>query len=147
MNTTTGNYHEQMNSQIFEKWAKEKFIPNLLKNTFVVIDNVPYHTVQINKLLNASQNKQEIMDWLIEKKISFSPNMRKIELLELVKSNSPPITTYKFNTMLAKHGHYTLRLPPYHCDINAIEYIWADMKGFIQNILLKFFIRNILCTF
>ena len=90
---TIGDYHGQMNSQIFEKWAKEKFIPNLLKNTFVVIDNVPYHTVQINKLLNASQNKQEIMDWLIEKKISFSPNMRKKELLELVKSNSPAIKT------------------------------------------------------
>ena len=41
--TTTGDYHWQMNSQIFEKWAKEKLNLNLPKNAGVVIDNVPYH--------------------------------------------------------------------------------------------------------
>ena len=49
--------------------------------------------------------------------------MRKTELLKLVKSNSPAIKTYEFDAMLAEHGLYALRLPPYHCDINAIEYV------------------------
>ena len=47
-NTTTGDYHGQMNSQIFGKWEREKIILNLPKNAVVVIDNAPYHTVQIN---------------------------------------------------------------------------------------------------
>ena len=24
-----------------------------------------------------------------------------------------------------------LRLPPYHCELNAIELIWADKKNFV----------------
>ena len=46
-NMTIGDYHKQINSQIFEKWEKEKFFPNLPKNAVVVIDNAPYHTVLI----------------------------------------------------------------------------------------------------
>ena len=28
-----------------------------------------------------------------------------------------------------KYGHEVIRLPPYHCDLNAIELIWADEKN------------------
>ena len=44
-NTTQGDYHGQMNSSIFEKWAHEKLLPNLPENAVIVIDNAPYHTV------------------------------------------------------------------------------------------------------
>lgn len=27
-------------------------------------------------------------------------------------------------------GHTVLRLPPYHCDLNHIEIIWSQMKGY-----------------
>ena len=30
-----------------------------------------------------------------------------------------------------KYGHEVLRLSPYHCDLNAIELIWADEKNFV----------------
>ena len=30
-----------------------------------------------------------------------------------------------------RYGHKVLRLPPYHCDLNAIELIWADEKNFV----------------
>ena len=58
--------------------------------------------------------------------------MRKVERLELVKSNSSPVKTYRFDTMLDEHGHYVLKFLPYHSDINAIEYVFADMKDFIR---------------
>ena len=29
------------------------------------------------------------------------------------------------------YGHEVLRLPPYHCDLNAIELIWANEKNFV----------------
>ena len=113
---------------------KEKLIQHLPKNAAVVIDNAPYHIGQLNKPPNASQNKMTVVVGHKERKISFSLNIRKIELLELVKSNSLHIKTYKFYTMLAELGHYALRLP--HCDISAIEYVCADMTDFIyrQNI-------------
>ena len=30
-----------------------------------------------------------------------------------------------------RYGHEVLRLPPYHCDLNAIEFIWANEKNFV----------------
>lgn len=131
-NCTTGDYHGQMNSRIFEKWAKEKLIPNLPKDAVIVIDNAPYHSVQLNKPPNTAQNKQNIMDWLASNNIPYSRNMRKVELLDLVKQNRPPTKTYKFDAMVSEHGFTALRLPPYHCDINPIEYVWADVKNFIR---------------
>ena len=30
-------------------------------------------------------------------------------------------------------SHEVLHLPPYHCDLNAIELIWADEKNFVAH--------------
>jgi hypothetical protein len=32
---------------------------------------------------------------------------------------------------LKRKGHEVLRLPPYHCELNPIELIWGDLKGFV----------------
>ena len=32
-------------------------------------------------------------------------------------------------TLQKKYGHEILCLPPYHCELNAIELIWADEKN------------------
>jgi transposase len=133
-NSTSGDYHGQMNSRIFEKWAEEKLIPNLPQNSVVVIDNAPYHSIQLNKVPNSSNRKQEIMDWLASNNIPCSSDLRKIELLDLVKRNQPRTKLYKFDTMLQDNGFTALRLPPYHCDINAIEYVWAEIKNHIRNL-------------
>lgn len=51
--------------------------------------------------------------------------------MDLVKTNSPSKTVCKFDTMLVEHRHYALRFPPGNFGINAIEYVWADMKKII----------------
>ena len=40
---TTGDYHSDMNYANYEKWLKERLIPNLPQNSVIVIDNAPYH--------------------------------------------------------------------------------------------------------
>ena len=35
------------------------------------------------------------------------------------------------NNIAKRYGHEVLRLPPYHCDLNAIELIWAYEKNFV----------------
>ena len=45
-----------------------------------------------------------------------------------MKENKPePI--YKADSIIKNAGHDTLRLPPYHCNLNPIELIWGDLKG------------------
>ena len=117
-NTTTGDYHKQMNSQIFEKWAKEKLIPNLLKNIVVVIDiTIPMvwlislsHCAnkQASKCLTKWKNNHGLAYW---KENFIFPNMRKIEFLELFKSDSPAMKTYKFDSKLAEHGQLCIEAP------------------------------------
>ncbi|GBM06068.1 hypothetical protein AVEN_49445-1 [Araneus ventricosus] len=101
-----------MNSNISEKWAREKLIPNLPENAVVNIDNAPYHSVQINKIPNS---------------IIHSPGDLKVDLLQLVKLNTPKFKTYKFDLILQEHGFKVLRLSPYQC-----VYIWSDIKRQIR---------------
>ena len=60
------------------------------------------------------------MNWLSRNNITLS---RKTELRDLVKQNTPSVKTYRFDSMIEEHGHIVLRLPLYHCDMNAIEYV------------------------
>ncbi|XP_035223741.1 uncharacterized protein LOC118196400 [Stegodyphus dumicola] len=132
-NTTSGDYHGQMNSTIFEKWTSEKLITNLPPNAVLILYNASYHTVQVNKYPTKASRKEEISHWLLNKNVQFSPVLRKVELMELVKQNAPKEKSYKFDSMLEKHDFTALRLPPYHCDINAIEFVWGEIKQFVRN--------------
>jgi hypothetical protein len=42
----TGDYHDSMNYDNYEKWVTRQLIPNLPANSVVVIDNAPYHNKQ-----------------------------------------------------------------------------------------------------
>jgi hypothetical protein len=44
-----GNYHGQMDSSNFEKWVRDKLLQHLPANLVVVLDNAPYHCVQVDK--------------------------------------------------------------------------------------------------
>jgi transposase len=35
------------------------------------------------------------------------------------------------NEMILNAGHFPLRLPPYHCKLNPIELVWAQLKKII----------------
>lgn len=40
----TGDYHGQMNVQLFQKWFSESLIPNIPQNSLIIMDNAPYQT-------------------------------------------------------------------------------------------------------
>lgn len=116
-----------MNATNFNKWLREKLIPNLTEPCVVVMDNASYHTVQINKAPNTNSRKSEIQQWLRSNKIHYEDYYTVQELLVLVRDHKPdPI--YEADEMLREHGHEVLRLPPYHCDLNPIELIWSSAK-------------------
>lgn len=55
--------------------------------------------------------------------------MFKRELLELIQESHRP-KKYEIDEIALKNGHKVLRLPPYHCQFNAIELVWVNCKEF-----------------
>lgn len=45
--TNSGDYHGSMNGELFEKWLLEQLLPRLEEPSVIVLDNAPYHSVQV----------------------------------------------------------------------------------------------------
>ena len=45
--------------------------------------------------------------------------------------------------MAKKHGIILLRLPPYHCELNPIKLIWAQIKGYLARNNTAFKIKDV----
>lgn len=125
----TLDYHGEMNNSIFTKWVSTQLIPNLEQPSLVVMDNAPYHSVLVEKQPSSASTKADIINWLKKNNITFDPKLLKPELLQLAKSNRKE-NIYAIDELIRQHGHEVLRLPPYHCDFNAIELIWAHAKSY-----------------
>ena len=134
----TGDYHKEMNADNFFKWVRERLIPNLPAKSVVIIDNAPYHNIQIDKCPTTATRKADIQAWMNRHNIAFTADMFKPELLQLCRQNKPS-PSYVLDNLLREHGHECLRLPPYHADLNAIELIWGIMKHFVaaHNVTFK----------
>ena len=72
--SASGDYHGQMNGDNFEKWVRAKLTPNLPPSSVIVLDNAPYHCVQLDRVPTRSALKSSMVTWLqIKKYISKSP--------------------------------------------------------------------------
>ncbi|KAL0895149.1 hypothetical protein ABMA27_013600 [Loxostege sticticalis] len=109
------DYHSEMNQKNFTKWVTEKLIPNITEPSI------------INKAPTSAKRVSELREWLIENNISFDPHLRKPSLLALVRKHKPE-PQYEIDEIFGEFGHTVVRLPPYHCDLNPIELIWANAK-------------------
>ncbi|XP_046684624.1 uncharacterized protein LOC124370383 [Homalodisca vitripennis] len=128
----TGDYHGQMNSNNFEKWAEEKLLPNLPEKSVIVMDNAPYHCHQENKAPTKYAVKKEMIDWLQSNNIQCSADMKKFQLYELIEKHKPKEKVYRIDVALKRRGHAVLRLPPYMCELNPIELAWVKIKRVVK---------------
>jgi hypothetical protein len=92
-----------------------------------VLDNAPHHSVQMNKPPTLASKKEAIQQWLQKNNINYEEKMTKTEQLQLVRIQRPP-PKYVTDSISQEHRHETIRLPPYHCDLNAKEFIWNIVK-------------------
>lgn len=138
-NRKTGDYHHEMNADNYQKWITEKLIPNLPPRSVFIIDNAPYHNVQLHKAPSSNSKKSDMQDWLRRNNVQFQENMLKVELYGLIKAHKPLHKTYVIDNLLAMNGHCVLRLPPYSPELNPLELIWADIKQWVagQNTTFK----------
>jgi transposase len=124
----SADYHNTMNAEMFEKWIKEQLLPRLERPSLIIMDNASYHSRRVEKCPNAQWTKDNIIQWLRQKHIAVPEAAFKCELLELVQKYRPQGIPYAVDELVSKMGHTVLRLPPYHCQFNAIELIWAQSK-------------------
>ncbi len=85
----TGDYHGQMNWELFKKWFTEKLLPNIPKKSLIIMDNAPYHNILSKHSPPTPQSsKKKIREWLEQNKIFCREDCLKPELVEVLKKNS-----------------------------------------------------------
>ena len=125
----TGDYHGQMNWDIFKKWFLEKLLPNIPESSLIIMDNAPYHKVlSENSAPTAASSKENIQKWLGDNKISYSSDCLKAELIDMLLK-IVPAPTYAIDEIAKQYGHEVIRTPPYHPELQPIEICWGVLKN------------------
>ncbi|XP_050059675.1 uncharacterized protein LOC126550967 [Aphis gossypii] len=125
---SSADYHSQMNATVFEQWFVD-MLGNLEEPCIIVMDNAPYHSTLYEDYPKSNTKKADVQTWLQNKSIPFIPEETLCELREKVKLSMPKEKKYKLDQIAFQMGHEVVRLPPYHCQYNPIEMIWAQIKG------------------
>lgn len=66
---TKGDYHGNMDAKLYHKWILQDLLPYVPKNAVLIHDQASYHKKISDEsaIIKKSQNKQEIVEWLIAK--------------------------------------------------------------------------------
>lgn len=122
------DYHSEINSHTFKLWFQHRLLNSLEEGSVIIMDNASYHSTLFEKLPNSSSRKQEVQNWLDAKRIEYGPTDTKSELLKLVEPYKSREKSYELDIIANEMGHEVIRLPPYHCQYNPIELVWARIK-------------------
>lgn len=135
----TGDYHDEMNAKSFEEWF-QKILPELEENSVIVMDNAPYHSHKVVTRPTARAKKADLLAYCRDdpfislycqqNNIILATTLLVSELRELIKVQ-PKSSLYVVDEMAKAQGKRVLRLPPYHCELNPIELIWAQVKNWV----------------
>ena len=139
-----GDYHGEVNLDLYVKWLQESLLPCLPEPSTIVIDNAPYHNALTpdSKSPTTKTRKDDIQLWLTERGITYNPASSRPELLQLVRQNKPA-PKYVVDDVIHQHGHDVIRLPPGHPELNPIELIWGLMKQRVRSALTRFTITEL----
>lgn len=135
----SGDYHGEMNGNLFLRWLTSKLLPALPEPSVLVLDNAPYHNQlsEESRCPTTSTIKANIVKWLTCRQIPFSPHATRPELLQICKQNRPQ-PLYQIDDVIRAWGHEVVRLPPAHPEFNAIEQVWGSMKRHVLSSLQRF---------
>jgi len=125
----TGDYHGQMNWELFHKWFTEQLLANIPANSIIIMDNAAYHNVLFeNSAPTPGCSKERILNWLALNKIPCASDCLKAELIEIINKIAPE-PTYEIDEIARRLGHEVVRTPPYHPELQPIEICWGVLKN------------------
>lgn len=124
------DYHGNFTAEIFEDLFERlcKSVMEQYGTAYIHMDGARYHKRRVEQVPTSSARKAVLADWLIEKNIPIPEQANKAELYELVKQNKMKVPFACVETA-RRYGHTLLYTPPYHCELQPIEGVWAVVKG------------------
>jgi transposase len=127
----TGDYHGQMNWDLFKKWFVEMLLENIPPNSQIIMDNASYHnTLSEHSPPTPLCSKKKITEWLEQNRIYCRDDCLKPELVEILKKLAPE-PSYAIDEIARSCGHEVIRTPPYHPELQPIETCWGVVKNHI----------------
>ncbi|XP_066981095.1 uncharacterized protein [Macrobrachium rosenbergii] len=120
---TSGDYHGEMNGEMFLRWLTTQLLPLLEEPSVLVMDNAPYHSIMTeeNRCPTTATWISDLIEWLQRRNISFPQHATRPELLYILCRQNRPEPEYKADNTIREWGHEIVRLPPAHPELNAIE--------------------------
>ena len=88
-----------------------------------------------------NQKKAVLQNYLTQHNIPFSAIDTKKLLYEKIKQKKTPVV-YKIDKIANLHGYKVIRTPVRHWELNPIELIWAQLKGFVAKNNTTFRIKD-----
>ena len=136
---TSGDYHGEMNGELFLRWLTSQLLPLLVHPAVLVMDNAPYHSQLKDdcRCPTTATKKSDLIKWLEQREIPFRNQATRPELLSICQQNRPD-PQYKVDDTIRAWGHEVVRLPPAHPELNAIEQVWGHMKRSVRSSLHRF---------
>ena len=133
LSKASADYHQDMNSDVFESWLEKQLFPNLPQKCVLIIDNASYHSRQKVKVPTQATKKAEILEFMMKKNILIPSHVptrpvlsERIKLFQVEKE-------YFVDNLIRRHSHEVLRLPPHHCVLNTTELAWSKFKRTVRS--------------
>uniref|UniRef100_A0A8R1DH93 Tc1-like transposase DDE domain-containing protein n=1 Tax=Caenorhabditis japonica TaxID=281687 RepID=A0A8R1DH93_CAEJA len=135
--------HETMNSRWYGDYMAG-VLPELAawvpanRENILVIDNASYHNEVVERIPTKSSKKEELVEWMEKMGVSLDSKRLKEELWEEVeifissRGGRRKLQRYKVDEFASTLGVRIIRLPPYHCCLNPIEFIWGQLKDYLR---------------
>ena len=124
------DYYDAMNAECYEKHF-ENVCKLLEPRRVIIIDNASYHSRNDENYPIATWRKAKYQEWLKKNNVTYRTDALRSEIWLLFKRHQDAKSCRIIDKIAQRYGREVLRLPPYHCDLNAIELIWANEKNFV----------------
>ena len=95
----------------------------------MIFSKASYHTRTEEGLPNSKSGKKECILYLEENDVPFDPKSEKQVLWKAVQAHIKEHKKYVAEKLAEKYKIIICRFPPYHCEFNPIERVWAYGKG------------------
>lgn len=127
----TLDFRDEIDGDIFFDWMKT-VVPLMKEKSVLVMDNASYHSVETEPCPNMSWKKEDMENWLEDKGETLDKPIIKVRLMEMVRRGKPVYVKTVIDEYVKSKDMVVLRLPPYHCELNAIELAWSSIKNHVK---------------